>query len=211
MRTVSRIAAFATAAALTVAASGEVDAQATLDPDSRWSIDGRAGVGLPVGDLSDFQDAGFAAGLGIGYRVHPRVTLRVDGDVEVLSGAEIGGSDEFVDTNLWHYTGGVEFALTDPTRTPWNVSANVGAGATTFSFDLETEAPGVDDTQTYFSTRGGLNVGYFVSSGVEVFARGDAHLMFVDEDDFESEPGEPPILEDTAWSIPLTAGLRVHF
>lgn len=211
MRIARRIGAFVVAAALIAVGSGTAHAQATLEPDSRWSVDGRAGVGLPVGDLADFQDAGFAAGLGIGYRVHPRVTLRADGDLEVLSGAEIGGSDEFVDTNLWHYTGGVEVALTDPTRSPWNVSANVGAGATTFSFDLETEAPGVDDTQTYFSTRGGLNVGYFVSSGVEVFARGDAHLIFVDEEDFESEPGEPPILEDTAWSVPLTAGFRIHF
>lgn len=188
-----------------------VDAQSVVDAESRWVVDGRAGVGLPVGDLADFQDPGFAAGLGIGYKVHPRVTLRADGDLEALSGADVGGSDEFVDTNLWHYTGGVEVGLTDPTETPWNVTANVGAGATTFSFDLEPTAGTAEDTQTYFSTRGGLHAGYLVSSRIEIFAGGDAHLVFVDEEDFESEPGEPPILEDTAWSIPLTAGIRVHF
>lgn len=80
-----------------VLASGVQTTAAQEADDSQWTFDGRGGATVPVGDFSDLpvDDLGTALGAGIGYRVHPRVTLRVDGDVEVFTGDPAStGSEE---------------------------------------------------------------------------------------------------------------------
>lgn len=185
---------------------------------SKWSIDGRGGIAVPAGDLSDAVDVGPTFGLGIAYRVHPRVSIRVDGDVDVYSGADVqtaAGTVELPDLNLWHYNAGVGVELTEPGASRWDVTANVGAGATTFDGDaFTTNGTTVDGlSETYFTANGGLKFGYDVSRNVNVYAGGQWYLAFTDEEDTAglTPGGQQGSGLDTASSIPLTLGLKLKF
>lgn len=67
-------------------------------------------------------------------------------------------------------------------------------------------------SETYFTANGGLRVGYDIGENLNVFVDGQAYLMFTDEEDtavFEAfDPGIDAF--DTAWTIPVTAGLRIR-
>ena len=161
----------------------------------RWGVSAGAGVGLPAGDLADLTDPGFTTGLDLSYRVHPRIALRAGGSVEFLP-----ASDELVaigagsDLDLWHYDAGVEVALLPPGRSPWSLTLDLGAGASTFDFETS------ESTETYFTTSGGLRVGYALTPMLDVYVGGDAHLMFADEEE---------VGVDTGWSLPVTAGIEL--
>lgn len=209
---------FAAALFLT-AAPADASAQAVDDP---WVIEGRGGISVPAGDLADVYDVGPSFGAGIGYRVHPRVTLRLDGDVSILGGADLTTGAEAPDTRLWHYNGGVEVELTPPAESRWGVTLNLAGGATTFASDdfaepLTNPATGesvTDFANTYFSGNGGLKVGYAVSPSVDVYVGGQWHLAFTDEEDTavfsQLSPTEIQAF-DTASEIPVVAGVRATF
>ena len=190
--------------------------------DEPWIVDGRGGISVPAGDFADLADVGPSFGLGIGYRVHPRVTLRVDGDVGIFTGSELATGAEAPDMNLWHYNGGVEVELTPPDASRWDVTANLAAGATTFSSDdfaqpLTNPATGevvTDFSSTYFTANGGLKLGYDVSRNVAVYAGGQWYLAFTDEDDTAVFSAlSPTEIEpfDTASEIPIVVGLKATF
>jgi hypothetical protein len=92
------IGAMAAGAMLLLGLPGGAAAQAVDQP---WAVEGRGGISVPAGDLADVFDVGPSFGLRVGYRVHPRVTLRVDGDVGILSGADdLATGAEAPDTRL---------------------------------------------------------------------------------------------------------------
>lgn len=174
----------------------------------QWSIDGRGGIAVPVGDLSDLADAGPTFGLGVGYWFNDRVAVRVDGDLDLLSGKDdVAGAP---DINLWHYNAGVEVNLAPP-ASPWDLTLNIGGGLSTVDSDeFLDDATTTELSETYFTGNGGLLVGYDVSSNVNVFARGQWYLIFSDEED--TAPLAGLIGEDgfdTLNSLPITVGLRI--
>jgi hypothetical protein len=206
---------------------GETEAQMTDGTDSRIEVDARGGISLPVSDLGDVADPGASFGLGATYWVSERIGVRVNGDAGLLTGLdadETGSGFESPDLDLYRYTGGVAARLT-PRETRWDVTANLGAGGATYSSDdfaagtLVNPVTGEavqDFSGTYFSTTGGLKIGYDVTERVAVFAGGQAYLDFADEEDTaifsevapqEVEPGG----FDTAWTIPLQAGVKIRF
>ena len=160
------------------------------------TLDGGLGVGLPVGDLGDAFDPGGAGDLGVGVRLNPRISLRLDGGAEFLSLEEevpsFAGTAS--DLTLWHYGATVGLDLVPPMRTPFRVTALLGGGGTTLDFR------DADRTETYPSVNGGLRFGYQVDENVKVFADGRARLAITDEEDIGT---------DDVWSIPLTAGVEV--
>lgn len=161
----------------------------------RWGVSAGAGVGLPAGDLADLSDPGFTTGLDLSYRVHPRIALRVGGGVELLPASdELAAIGQGSDLDLWHYDAGVEVALLPPRRSAWSLTLDLGAGASTFDFETS------ETTETYFTTSGGLQVGYALTPMLDVYVGGDAHLMFADEEE---------VGVDTGWSLPVTAGLEL--
>ena len=83
---------------------------------------------------------GGRAGVGVAYEVSPRISLRVDGDVDILTASETAAAP---DMRLWNYRGGVALELLPERQTRWNIVADVGAGATTFSSDEFVEVDGV--------------------------------------------------------------------
>jgi hypothetical protein len=206
--------ALATLAAVTFGLASE----ATAQQDSRWSFKGEGGIAIPVSDLNDFQKVGATFGIGAAYWFTPRIAVRVDGDVGLLQGDDLAGGVEAPNLTLWHYNGGLELRLTDPRRSPLEGTVNAGAGATTMTTENRVVTlpdggtfDGNDFTETYFTANGGLQVGYDVSPNVNIFVNGQVYLIATSEDDtaaFEVlDPGIQRFSE--AWSIPLTAGLRI--
>jgi hypothetical protein len=168
------------------------------------SVEGRAGVGIPGGDLANVEDPGFSAGVGVSYRVTSRLRLRVDGDVETLLGATVPNSlTAYDDLKLWHYVAGLQLDLLRPIVVPWRVSAGVGVGATTWKFDQST------GSKTYLTTTGFVRVGYSPVPLADLFVQGRAYLMFTSAGDFAALGQTSPI-GDRAWSFPLQAGVALH-
>lgn len=206
------------AAALAFVVGGAVPAQAQgiVDEDPGWTIDGRGGIAVPAGDFADLaiDDVGPTFGLGVGYYVHPRVALRIDGDVDFFSGDELAGGATGPDITLFHYNAGAEVELTPPGASPWDVTANVGAGATTWDTDSFTVGTASDEvSETYFTANGGLKVGYDVHRNVNVFVGGQWYLQFTDEADTQplAELAGQPEGFDSASTIPIYAGLKLKF
>lgn len=197
---------------------------ASAQQTGSWSVDARGGLAIPAGDLSEFEDLGGNAEIGVAYWVHPRLALRVDGGVDILSGKDASDTGILVpqvpDMTLFHYVGGVEFRVTPPEGTRWDVTVNVEAGATTIDTDDDpafTTGPGsnADFTKTYFTGNGGLRIGYQVSPRFAVFAGGQAYLIAADEQEtqvftaFSSDVD--PSGFSTAWTFPVQVGARVTF
>lgn len=151
----------------------------------------------------------------------------MNGDASFLTGIdgdETGTGLESPDIDVYRYTGGVVGRLT-PRESPWSVTANLGAGGVTYDSD-EFEGGAVfnpatgertdDFSQTYFSTTGGLKIGYDLSERLAVFAGGQAYLDFTDEDDTAVFGTVVPAEADadgfdTAWSLPVQAGVKIRF
>jgi len=203
-------------AALSIAALITIGSPIAAHAQSRISVDARGGVAVPASDLADLEDVGASLGIGFAYALSSRVSLRIDGDADILSGSDSGVSGSSApDLNIFHYGGGVAVSLLEPGSSRWNLAVNVGAGAATFDSDTFS-ANGVsqDFSETYFSTNGGLRIGYDLSSRVNLYASGQAYLMFTDDADtaiFGQVSSEvDPSGFDTAWTIPLTAGLAIQ-
>lgn len=168
------------------------------------SVEGRAGMGIPGGDLANVEDPGFSAGLGVSYRVASRLRLRADADLETLLGAApASASSAYPDLKLWHYGAGLELELLRPIVVPWLVSAGVGVGATTWKFH---QVPG---TRTYLTTSGFVRAAYSPLPLVDLFVQGRAYLMFTSPGDF-AVLGQPSPISDRAWSFPVQAGVALH-
>lgn len=216
------------AGAFLLAAPGQAQAQMETDDaddydtvEQRLSFDGRAGVAVPAGDLADFTDPGFNAGLGVAYRIHPRVALRADGDVNLLQGIGDEEQDGVIDdvfasdVRLWQYNGGVQVYFVKPEETGFRFTGSLNAGATTIDPEgMEGEqTPGVEGTgtETRFSTGAALTLGYQATENIDIFLRPKTSATFLQQDDFEGDPDAPEAAElsDTWWVFPLTAGVQV--
>lgn len=204
-------------------------AAAPIDAQEAVTLDFAGGVGIPAGDLADFQDLGPAFDIGLDVRVHPRFSLRASGGAEIMQGAEISDAfdvtvaeDGFVNFSTVHFNGGgVVHAVNEG---PWRVDFNAGAGVTILTSQRgEFSGAGddgslveiVDLSETYLNVTGGLDIGYMVSEQVEFFVGGDGHIFFMDEDG-EAEGALNNIAPglsapSTGVTVPVAGGVRFHF
>lgn len=200
---------YAMAAFLVFGMVGSAEAQQGV------SIEARGGIAIPTSDLSDLADEGPSFGVGISFPLNNRLSVRIDGDVDLLSGKDASGTGpEGPDINLYHYGAGLEYALVQPGASRWGIDINVGAGATTFDADdFDVMGTMVDFSETYFTVNSGLTLGYQVSPSINVFIGGQAFIMFADEDDtaiFSAINSElDPAGFDNVATIPLTAGIKI--
>lgn len=172
---------------------------------NRVGFEGRAGMGLPAFDLADRADAGPAVGLDLTYALTERVALQAGGDVEFLKGPEgAGGVGSAPDLTAWHYGVGVEAQLLVPRTTYWRLSTGAGVGGSTY----DAEGGG---SESAFSVFGSLELGYAFSPEADFFVGVKSWVAFRGEPD--AVPTAEPLagVDDTAWSFPVTAGLRFHF
>lgn len=202
------------AAALLFALAGPAQSQ-----DAGVVVDARGGIAVPGGgEWSDLVDVGPTFGIGVGYKVHPRVNVRVDGDIDLMPGADVPVGQETrvgPDMTLVHYVGGAEVELTEPGASAWTAKIKAGAGATTTSSDdFEVNGETTDFSHTYFTFNGGLSVGYQFTDQIGGFVGGQWYEALADEEDTEvfRDFSETQVLTFTTISqFPLTAGLSIEF
>lgn len=167
--------------------------------DGAFSIDLFGGIGVPSGDLSDTNDAGFAGGVGLQYLFSPRFGVRADGLFNSLGAKTEDDVAVGTDLKLWQYDVAFVLNVTDPDATQFMFAVDAGVGLSTFSFD---DVNGTSiDSETKFTVPGGVKIGYRVSDQVGVFARGRVHIIFMGDDE------DDPDASSTLVNFPLTAGV----
>lgn len=188
----------------------------------RLSVEGRAGIVAPAGELADLEELGGHVGGGVAVHLHPRVALRVDFDASLLKGGkrlESGGRAPGI--NLLHTVGGVEVGVASPRlgNVPLTITANAGAGRTTFDVEVfvvpfdrpEQGGQPFSFVERYLTANAGVKVSTRMSRRLDLVLSGQGYATFTDEED-------TALLEllsdeiqkfDTAWSFPVTVGVRV--
>lgn len=193
------------ALALAAAPAGAQDAGRL----TRWTVEGRGGVAVPLGDVKDFSDAGALAGVGVAYRVLPRLWLRADAAAELLPGADWSeipavppdARGQGPDTDLYHLTGGLQLRLTHPARADWTLWLHGGAGWTELSAE-ETPSTG-GGSFTRITWNGGVSFQYPFSDRIDLVGRGDLYVAS------EGDAGPPHL--GTVVTLPIGLGLQLHF
>lgn len=180
------------------------------------SIDPRAGVGFPVGDLAKTHKAGFAGGLGIAYKFHPNIAVRGDFDLSVLDDESPQFGVVLAPTlTMVHFNGGIEFDFPAPDyqNFPLTFRWNLGAGGTSMSASRDfPDEVDVDFSGTYPALNSGVKVGYELKSNVEIFLGGQMYLTFADEEEMVElvkRAGIQPF--GNVWSAPVTLGVKASF
>lgn len=206
----------AVTATLTLLAAAATPATAQ-DEDAQYSVDPRAGVAFPVGDLADSHEAGFSGGLGVAVKVHPNVAVRGDFDVAVLDDASPQFGTVLAPTlTMTHFYGGLEFDFSPPDYqdVPLSFRWSIGGGGVSMSASRDfPTGEDVDFSQTYPSVNTGAKVGYRFSRSVELFLGGQLFLTFADDQEIAELVKRVPQREPfkTVWSAPVTLGLKASF
>lgn len=217
------IAALCLALSLTLAAG--LSAQETP-----IQFDAHGGVGVPVGDLADVADAGPAFGVAVGFGLTENFFLRLRGGAELYDGVDLSGplgSEGIADLelDLIHFQAGGLYHLLprDRSESPLSVALEGSVGATNLDVPRVATSVGTDAiefeiSELYPSTALGVSLGYAVHDQVDLFLEGRAHVVFGDEEDTaEMLEAVNDVLDapvdglGTMWSVPVTAGVRLHF
>lgn len=195
------------------------------------TLDFAGGVGVPAGDLADFQDLGPAFDIGLDVRVHPRFSLRASGGAEIMKGATIDdafdnnvATDGLADMSAVHFNGGGVFHVLP--EGPWRVDFNGGAGVTIFTSERQ-EVSGVPQTdggtgteivdlsETALNVTAGLDIGYMISEQAEFFVGADGHYFLLDEEgeNVSALNNISPTLDapSSGFTFPVAGGVRFHF
>ena len=202
------------ALALLAAVAAPAAAQEDYAP---FSVDPRAGVAFPIGDLADTHEFGFSGGMGLAVKVHPNVALRGDFEVSVLDDESPQFGTVLAPTlTMTHFYGGLEFDFGPPDfqHTPLSFRWNLGAGGVSMSASRDfPTGQDVDFSQTYPSVNSGAKIGYRFSRSVELFLGGQIFLTFADDQEMAELVKRVPDREPygTVWSAPVTLGLKASF
>lgn len=185
-----------------------------LAAQQRFSLESQGGITLPASRLADVASAGPNVGLKLAYQVRSSLTVNLVGDVDFLNGERLQSATRAPDMRLWHYGLGVEKQLLPAGMRKVSVAANLAAGATTFASDEFAAGSGGlrDFNHTYFTTSGGLRVGYTLSRKITTFVGGRAYWMNTDKEDtaaFAALDPDRVRAFDSAWAIPVVAGVNV--
>jgi len=180
--------------------------------ERRFDLESRGGFSVGGNELGDVTDIGAMGGVGFGYRFHPNWAVRLDGDVELLQSATDGSGTRFPDMTLYSGTAGIEVSLPKPSDqdVPLNTRLHVGFGVTRMDAEDPPSTPVASFAETYFSTTGGIKIGYQISDLVSIFGSGQARLIVADEDDTAGFAAISPEVDPfgNVWSFPVTLGAR---
>ena len=207
MSTVTKICALFMGVALLQAAAPDT---AAAQQRSIFSLDGRAGVAFPAGELNSFESTGFAWGGGLAFWLTRVVGIRGDLQFDYLVGRSFPTGSKAPDLDLRHLTGSVVFNFPAPQwqSVPLTFQWDLGAGVTKWKTTSTSTIP--FDKSYFTATSGGL-VGYQASRNFNIFIGARAYLMVVDEDDTVVWAALDPTVSTftTSWSFPLFAGVQV--
>ena len=190
----------------------------TQPATGKVSVDLRAGVAIPAGNMAKITDLGGLAGASLMWNFHPNWAIRADFDYMKLD----DGTDDFgvvlsPPQDLMFFGGSIEVNFNAPKyqSLPFTFMLNVGAGAMKMKVD-DTFDPGHeanDFDHTYPALQGGLKIGYQLKPWINIFVNGTAYFIIMDSNDslvfVDPDAGVSPF--DTGWVLPVTAGVRLTF
>lgn len=199
---------FATFILLALGAASPSQAQMMDSP--QWTVDGRGGLTLPTGDVSDLaiESTGVALDIGVGYHLTPRFVVRADGGAEFFRGSFSNAPN----IRFFHYNAGVEAELTRPDGGPLDVTVNVAGGFSKWDTERAVPVSGGTFSETYPTFNGGVQVGYDVAPNLNLFLSGQWYQQFTDEDETAPLAEISPDLDggfSSASSLPISLGLRL--
>lgn len=192
------------------------------------TFDARGGLGLPTGDLGQVAEVGPAFGIDVNFGVSERLFVRVGGGAELYPGVDLDealGSEGINDleVNLVHLDAGILYELTRRDGSGFFASVNATGGLTNLNVPrVETSvgpsAVEIDISELYPTANVGVTGGYAVSEQVDVYLDAQGYAVFGDEADtdqlvrvFNDRMQDDLDGLSTLTSVPLTAGLRLHF
>ncbi len=184
---------------------------------SYLTVEPRVGVAIPLGDLKDISDEGFAVGGSASWFFHENIGIRADLVAQVLNDRmDPFGIVPAPPLTLIHFTAGFEIDFAPPSGQvqPFSFRIHGGGGGTRVSGSAEyTDGSSVDFSETYLSVVGGAAIGYRVTSRIEVFADGSAYLVLFKDEDTEvfAERSLQVKTFSEGWLFPVTAGVRLIF
>lgn len=194
-------------------------------------FDAAGGLGFAMGDLGDVADgAGPAFDVGVNFGITDRFRLRVHGGAELYEGIDLGGpvGNEGInelELDLIHFHGGGFWILTPSEEGPLSVNLTTTAGFTNFNVPRTAASVGTDAiefevSELFFSAAAGASVGYAVHEQVDLFLDAKSFVVFGDEENEDimdmlqvvNDVSDQPVETlGTMWSVPVTAGVRLHF
>jgi hypothetical protein len=177
-----------------------------------FTVDPRAGVSVPVGELGSRVDAGLAAGLGVAIRVHPRWSIRADvgvedydGGVDTFAGPGEDLPLELEGARVWRYGIGVEADAIVPGLVPLTVVAGAGIGGASLRASSSADASMRGD---HPGARADIKLGWDFSRRWNAYAGLEAAAVFTG--DAEAGSAASSLGGGTIWAFPLTLGVRLR-
>ncbi|MFQ5679742.1 MAG: hypothetical protein ACE5HP_09840 [Gemmatimonadota bacterium] len=183
----------------------------TAQERGRVTVEGRAGVAFPLGELADITDAGPSFGAGVAYFFHPNVGVIGDFQASLLSPSSPDPFNVIRTTDVDLTSFGVGLVLDFPRPSmqdqPLTFRLRVINGITALSAGRS-----VDLSETYYTLDTGGRIGYQVSPRIEVFLGTDVYFVFTSDSETAAffqgpNPVEPM---DLAISLPITLGVKAN-
>lgn len=213
MKGVRHMVALLAATGLLIAAPASVGAQGL-------TIDGHGGVSIPTGDLSTFEEPGASLGVRAGYHLSPRLEVRANLGAEMFQeGINQTTGAPIPDFQLYSFTGGVDYEISAPEESRWDLSVNAAVGLTNVNTDtIRTGTELSEFSSTYPSAGAGVTFGYDVSEEatphVEFFVSGEGRFVFADEGEtarFDPFSDDLSGGMSTITTWPVEAGISLKF
>lgn len=188
-----------------------------------WTVDARTGFTVLTGDLSNLENRGLNAAVGISRRVGSAVAFRVDASVEKLNGKD-GSADGVLvpegvpDMTLTSLHVGVDLLQTPTDQRRWGVTVNFEIGATRMKTDddpiFQAESqPSANYSKTFFSALTGMHFDYRVAPHVDLTVGGEVHFIGTGKENTAVFTKFSSLVEDggfrNAWSFPVQVGVKV--
>jgi len=209
-----------TGAALACALLLAVPGTGTAQVDGTFSVEGRGGAVFPIDTMDDLYDWSGTAGGTVAWHFHPNFAIRGDVDWMHLRAGENDAAFDGIASppaDLLYFGGGIEVNFDRPKfqDVPLTFLANVGAGVTMWSVDSGwlPSHPASSFDGTYLTFRAGGQIGWQFSPMINGFVGVNGLLILPDETDtlVFDDPVAGLDTFQTAWVLPVTAGVRLTF
>ena len=152
-----------------------------------WTVDARAGVGLPMGDFGDAFKSGLLIGVEASKMMSPHFAIGVDGNY-----VKNDPSDDYQATVNFFYGPGTDavakfvhygvhgkymLSASDSKVTPYLIG---GVGLYNAKFEITPSGgPDISDSDTRFGVRGGLGANFMVGNTWGIGVQADYNDLFI--------------------------------
>lgn len=190
-----------------------------LAAQERFALELRAGGAVPAGELAKVNSSGLTLGGGVAVRLRGPLRARIDLEATFLGEGDSEFGTQSPGVNFVHRTAGLELLIGRPERSGPRVSANFGAGLSTFEIEGYVARTGPDEGRTFASSErypvvtGGLAAEVGSGRLVAFVVRAQGYAVLTDEGYTAQFQRISTRIEpfSRAWTFPITAGLRIRW